>query len=143
MQQNIFSNIDSIHSNYFVWKTTIELSSATEAIYFESTLHADLWQPPDRELCAGIDDSTAYEKKRMWRDILIEMNTIFEARIIEIIPSRLTPRIHDGMALFLYKWPPDEGKPASESCGSTLINFPNWIKKDIRIREKRIMRKRK
>jgi hypothetical protein len=52
------------------------------------------------------------------------MNTISEARIIEIIPSRLTLIIHDGIALFLYKNPPDEGKPASVSCGSTLINFP-------------------
>jgi hypothetical protein len=50
-----------------------------------------------------MDDSTAYERKRQLKDISLEINTIFEARMIDIVPSRLIPIIQNGMALFLYK----------------------------------------
>ncbi len=43
------------------------------------------------------------KRREKLKDMLIEMNTISEVRIIEIIPSRLTLTIHDGIALFLYK----------------------------------------
>jgi hypothetical protein len=57
----------------------------------------------ERTMCTNGRFDCLEKEKECSKNISMMIHTILEARIVEIVPSRLTQIIQDGMDLFLYK----------------------------------------